>query len=250
MRAGYADSSWLHRMETQPDYLLNHPIFSTLETPEHMRIHEMNFKDMFQEAMRLEIADQRGDWEPVKIGSDGVDVVNPDASGVDDAMAALAAMKGKKPKLPKLDGGIEDPRTPGTLPSSPAAPKTVDQAKKDRAVREMARRMGVDVQPEPPPQQVEPESEKESDENEPETAPAAAQAPTPTPPQPKPDQPPPPQSQNPRFMGNTPQPNRGIMVDGPEPPTPTSADPWAPKPKENVVKPHHTVKFGKDKDDD
>ena len=250
MRAKYADSAWLHRMETQPGLLLDHPIFSDLQSAEHARINGLDFKDMFAEAMRLEISAQRGDWSPVeRIGSDGVNEINPDASGVDSALDALAALKGKKrkPRLPVLQSGVESPDQSRTPESSRLAPKSEGQQKKDRALAEMARRMGVDVGEQAPPPAA-PKSE--------EPAPAAPAAPAP-PPEPEKEaaaqpvkQPPKPQGNNPYT--NTPLPNRGIMVDdSPHPQRQSGVDPWAPKPKENVVDPHTTITFGKgEKKDD
>lgn len=56
-------SKWNQRMMTQEDRLLNNPDFAPDQTAEIMGLPD--FKNMIQEALKIEISTQRGDWEPV-----------------------------------------------------------------------------------------------------------------------------------------------------------------------------------------
>jgi hypothetical protein len=58
-----AGSKWNQRMLTQEDRLLNNPAFAPDMTAEIMGLPD--FKNMIQDALRIEISTQRGDWEPV-----------------------------------------------------------------------------------------------------------------------------------------------------------------------------------------
>lgn len=247
-RAGWSESKWSNRVETQEDRLLDHPQFSDLSSPEHMAIHDLAWKDLLRKAMRLEISAMRGDWEPVKDEdvppTDGIVEVGSQESvnAVDTALAALAAKQGKpKPKIPRLAASIEDP----TVASPPQSrleqrygnPSRKKQPTPEQAAR-MAARMGVSVDedlPEDLPAPLrpsEPESELEA-EAQPERSPPPEPRPQPVPTQ----------------MVNTSVPREGIMVGGPEPEKKPAADPWAPKKKENIVSAHAKIKMGAKKDD-
>lgn len=63
-RAQYGNP-WVARMAKQVDYLLEHPIFSKLDTEDHRKIAEMIFEDRLQHATALEVSRERMDWEPV-----------------------------------------------------------------------------------------------------------------------------------------------------------------------------------------
>ena len=58
-----AGTKWNQRMLTQEDRLLNNPAFAPEMTAEIMGLPD--FKNMIQDALRVEISTQRGDWEPV-----------------------------------------------------------------------------------------------------------------------------------------------------------------------------------------
>ncbi len=58
-----AGSKWSNRIATQEDRLLNNPAFAPEMTAELMGIPD--FKDMIQEALRIEVSTRRNDWEPV-----------------------------------------------------------------------------------------------------------------------------------------------------------------------------------------
>ena len=63
VNAGFADSMWSARMLTQEDRLLINPKFADLEDPQFQHLRSLDFPDMLQQAMRLEISDRRKDWE-------------------------------------------------------------------------------------------------------------------------------------------------------------------------------------------
>ena len=56
-------SKWNQRMLTQEDRLLHNPAFAPERSDERMGIPD--FKNLIQEALRVEISTQRADWEPV-----------------------------------------------------------------------------------------------------------------------------------------------------------------------------------------
>ena len=58
-----AGTKWNQRMLTQEDRLLNNPAFAPEMTAEIMGLPD--FKNMIQDALRVEISTKRGDWEPV-----------------------------------------------------------------------------------------------------------------------------------------------------------------------------------------
>ena len=64
-RSGQGRTSWLRRVLTQQERLIDNPKFADPNDPKYADIRDQDFKDMLREALRLEIADQKGDWEPV-----------------------------------------------------------------------------------------------------------------------------------------------------------------------------------------
>lgn len=219
-RAGWADSQWQHRMDTQVDRLLDNPQFSDLVLPRHLMVHQEEWADISRKAMKLDIAARRGDWIPVTdddLPSDGRLEVSSEqsANAVDLALEALAKKKGKKrPQVPRLVGGVEDPTTNGTPKISEGPPMSPEAQKK---VEQMAESLGLSVE----------QDEQSEVESKPKSSP----------------KPKPPKSPPQAMPGNTPVPREGIMVDGGPPSSQPTADPWAPK-KERVVKPHSTVRMG------
>lgn len=63
-RSGGSGSKWLQRMSTQEDRLLLHPRFADPDDPRFKHLREIDFPSALREAMRIEIADRRGDWVP------------------------------------------------------------------------------------------------------------------------------------------------------------------------------------------
>ena len=89
------------RVALQPDRLFN-PTMADGKLPQYADL--VDFTDKFQEAMRLDIANRRGDWEvpEVPIIDGQVEQGAPSTTDVvDNAVRALAKSKGQKePKLP------------------------------------------------------------------------------------------------------------------------------------------------------
>ena len=121
--AGWADDLFSYRVSTQVERVLHAPQADS-RLPKYAQIVAADFKDMFREAMRLEIADQRGDWEiPAEIPIlDGRDELAPSQTTqtVDDAVRSLAAARGQKePEFPDPNKEVmievEDP-TPEPIP--------------------------------------------------------------------------------------------------------------------------------------
>lgn len=270
IRAQGAITPWHHRMETQVEHLLNHPVFSDLATDDHKRIATQAFNDITAKATRLEIARQRQDWEIPESPTDGIDRVaaTKATEDVDAAIRALAEAKGQKPpnlpkpeseerpshfseSAPENDPGGPDVPQPGdpagveyetTFPSSDGKTNyrillTTDglwscTCKGFKHVRHCKH---LD--------QVQPWYEEHKNDDELEEEPE----PTPEPPRARPPQAPKPAPQQPAVPYNTPMPQQGVMVDGgavPDRPgsrlPPPVQDPWAPR-KDTVIEPGATV---------
>lgn len=99
-RAAWGDSLFSQRVATQADRLLHNPRFADPNDSKYDNIRALHFKDMIEQAMRLEIADRRGDWQVPEINiTDGRQQVAPldTTRVVDDAVRRLATAQGKKP---------------------------------------------------------------------------------------------------------------------------------------------------------
>ena len=115
VNARWGDSMFAARIATQEERLLR-PQRADPNSPKYAQILKAEFVDMLQQAMRLEIADRRGDWSiPPEIPIlDGQDVLaQPAAStAVDDAVRALSnkpqtPQKPKEPEVPKRVSDLE-----------------------------------------------------------------------------------------------------------------------------------------------
>lgn len=132
-RAKWAEDAFSARISTQEERFFNAPP-SNLALPKFAQIAGMDFRNMLQEAMRLEIADRRGDWEvpeiPVLDGRSRV--AEPQTtSAVDEAIRQLSTSKGTNaPGLPPappaqvahLEVQEDEPLPEPELPPEPAAP--------------------------------------------------------------------------------------------------------------------------------
>jgi len=57
-----AGTSWVHRMLTQEDRLLDNPLFGDPNDPQYREFAEMDFKDTLRKALALDISSRKGDW--------------------------------------------------------------------------------------------------------------------------------------------------------------------------------------------
>lgn len=57
-----AGSSWMSRVLTQEERLLRNPLFAGADDPLFSAIRGVDFKDMLQQALALEVADRKNDW--------------------------------------------------------------------------------------------------------------------------------------------------------------------------------------------
>lgn len=62
VRAGWVESSWIDRMDTQVERLLTNPNFADIRDPRFSKVREHDFPNLLQEAIRIEIVDQKNDW--------------------------------------------------------------------------------------------------------------------------------------------------------------------------------------------
>jgi len=274
-------------MMTQEDYLLDNPQISDLSSGSHQEINAWRFKDLFREAMRLEISDKRGDWVPVEMeeGGPDVNIVSTDGfaelsettNAVDAALAALSKKKGKNPpKIPKLVGGLEDPTSPGPTKArekdepigrqrKPPPKPTPEQLQK---MAQVSHFVGAHEEVDEPLEEGVFEAEV-SDPETPSEPPETVAEEAPPPPRPKAPAPPRPQQTRlvvdpargrpSRMAMNTEVPSEGIMIDGEEDPSEAQQeairrqrgvrkDPWAPN-TDKVVEPHAKVTMGGKKKD-
>jgi len=91
------------RVVLQEQRLL-HPQQADPRLPKYAHIQAADFQDMMREALRLEIADRRGDWEVPEIDTDGrVEVASTETTqAVDNAVRNLARAQGQsEPPLPE-----------------------------------------------------------------------------------------------------------------------------------------------------
>lgn len=268
-RSKINNTDWRSRMEEQVDRLLLHPRFGDEHDPRFRGLHEMQFDNIIQKAMKLEIAAQRGDWEVVS-----------------DAEAAKFAQ----------DLGDGDAISDGPVHFE----DNMDDI--ENALAEAEAALSDEAEDEEPAEQVEPEPEE--DEVEPiwhvqigkarydvrlweegwtctckafqfgranpckhiveaqalyERQEATKKPEPPAPPtrSQEPSQARPRRRVDPHLGGNTNFPSEGIMIDGSAPPPPPQArpqgggdDPWAPQKKrrDNVIQPGTKIILGK-KDD-
>jgi len=63
-RSSAHKGKWIERMMTQVQRLLEDPTFTDANDPRFEHIQRQDFKDMLMDAVRLEIVDRKGDWEP------------------------------------------------------------------------------------------------------------------------------------------------------------------------------------------
>lgn len=57
-----AGTSWMNRILTQEEVLLRNPLFANENDPLFSSLRSVDFKDLLQQALALEIADRKGDW--------------------------------------------------------------------------------------------------------------------------------------------------------------------------------------------
>lgn len=61
-RAGQSETSWYHRVSTQVRRLLENPNIANYNDPKFYNIIKQKFEDKRREALKIEIANKKGDW--------------------------------------------------------------------------------------------------------------------------------------------------------------------------------------------
>jgi hypothetical protein len=230
-----AGSKWNQRMMTQEDRLLNNPAFAPDMTAEIMGLPD--FQNMIQDALRIEISTQRGDWEPVTdadVGRAAAEMMGvvppsgfqtqrdptPDPVQQEAPEPPAAAPTHEPPDCGQQDSALDTPltnepvegrwRVRGDTPDENGKPRTYtvtlhgeDRWSCDCPSRENPCKHSRYIQAR--------------------LAPKESEAPKPDPVRP---QPAPRRAPFPSAM-NTNQPQGGVMVGGGPPPPPEPADPWA-----------------------
>lgn len=117
-RAGYAGSLWSDRMSTQVERLLSNPQFADLSLPLYAQINANDFPDAMRQALRIEIANKRKDWETPPEDIDPI-----------EAMKELAGHTPNTATPPKHEGleitvltEEEGEATPDVAPPKPSEP--------------------------------------------------------------------------------------------------------------------------------
>jgi len=241
-RSGVNKSKWVERMSTQVARLLEDPQFTDSKDPRFQHIREKDFKDMFMEALRLEVATRRGDWETpstqevllaaqqMLLGNHANQVVEPETTEPEPEPVE------PEPETP-LPEVLWESRVKGTEggyykvvlekvgASDPVWYCSCPAFKYRKDPRILCKHI------------ISQQALYEA---------RVAQPPAVKPPPPKPQ----PAQRNPQVVGpektnfrppmmNIPVPVEGLMVDGSPPPKPqppkAAADPWTPKPRETII---------------
>ena len=203
-------------------------VVSDLSFPAHLQINENDFPDASRKALRLIVAAQRNDWEPIP-DDDGTSVSDPSTtSKVDEAVKKLAEQRGQKAPEPPV-------------PVTPEDELARDADEADKLMEDQADEELVIPEPEPRPEpEPEPQPEGWSEEELQRARRKDKDAGVNTRPPPS------------TRPGNTEMPAAGLMVGGEPPkndPSKPVEDPWAPK-KEKIIQPGSKVVLGGGKDGD
>lgn len=226
-----AGTKWNQRIISQEDRLLNNPQFAPEDAATALGLPD--FKNMIQEALRVEISTQRNDWEPVS----DADVGRAAAEMLGIVQPPVEKPKGFEPEVPPEESP-EPEETREKLGQWKVKGDSVDERGNRRTYvvtqyqdgdwsctcpsRENPCKHSRGIQNRLSPQPKEPDS------------------PRPDPVVPKPA----PRSSFPTSM-NTPAPDGGIMIGGGPPPAPKPpVDPWEPTaPKVKKIEVGGRVKF-------
>lgn len=268
-RSKINNTDWRARMDEQVDRLLLHPRFGDENDPRFRGLHEMQFDNLIQKAMKLEIAAQRGDWEVVSDAEaakfaqdlgDG-DAVAEGPAGFEDNLDEIedALAEAEKALLDEQDEpGNDDKDDDKDDNEEPLWHVLIGKAKYDVQLwgtedgeplwtctcKAFAFGKGSPCKHIHQAQALYARQE-------------AAEEPKPPTPPPTPEEPsqaPPRRRGTPPLGGNTTFPSEGLMVDGSAPPPPNrqtgqptgTEDPWAPpKRRDNVIQPGTKIILGK-----
>ena len=157
--AGWADSAWEYRMRTQVDRLFDERLEADPDDPRYERVREAQFPSLLREAIRLDLAEQKGDWSipsdeevsrTMRVRADEINFAPPadeipdenTSTRIDDALEALT---GKRPV--RKEDSSPDPA------NFIAAPEHVETS--ERVVPEQGS-IAVESQPEPAPKNPQP----------------------------------------------------------------------------------------------
>lgn len=114
--AKWSSDKFTQRVRTQEERLFN-PFQVDPKLPQYAHISQTDFKDLLQEAMRLEIADRRGDWVIPEIPIvDGKPQTSLPGS-VDAALKALRKSPVAEDAVPPDDEDEETPAVPNVAPA-------------------------------------------------------------------------------------------------------------------------------------
>jgi hypothetical protein len=226
-----AGTKWNQRIISQEDRLLNNPQFAPEDAAITLGLPD--FKNMIQEALRVEISTQRNDWEPVS----DADVGRAAAEMLGIVQPSVAKPKGFEPEVPP-----EEPPEPEETREKLGQWKVKGDSVDERGNR----RTYVVTQYQDGewsctcPSRENPCKHSRGIQNRLSPQPKEPDSPRPDPVVPKPA----PRSSFPTSM-NTPAPDGGVMIGGGPPPAPKPpVDPWEPTaPKVKKIEVGGRVKF-------
>lgn len=92
--AKWAMNPWEARMATQEDRLLINPHFATIDDPRWASLREVDFPSLFRESIRVQLADQKGDWSV------------PTEGEVDAAMGDLSPDHSETKPQPEVEAAV------------------------------------------------------------------------------------------------------------------------------------------------
>ena len=202
--AGWANDQFGSRMEGQIDRLFNATLASP-DDPRFQHLHEAEFPNLLKQAIRLNIADQRGDWSLPEENVVLAPIVGEPASEASENLVD-EALKNLKPQAENPEDAEDAELTPEPGQNRPENrtenPKQLE--KEDKPLESQGK------------------TEKKSQSEGPKHFQGNTERNTAFP------------DEGIMIGGGEP----------PEPKEPPQVDPWTPKKKENFVKPGATVKMG------
>lgn len=134
-RAGYAGSLWSDRMSTQVERLLSNPNFADLSLPLYAQINANDFPDAMRQALRIEIANKRKDWEMPPEDIDPIAAMKELAGHTAPARATPPRHDGLEITVLTEEGEDEKAKQPATpdvaspKPSEPVRPIVTETSK-------------------------------------------------------------------------------------------------------------------------
>jgi len=120
IHAGWAVDQFGERVHTQADRLFNTPLADPLN-PRHQHLHEVEFPSLLRQAVRLNLADKRGDWSLPEENVHLAPIAGEPASDESSALVDQAVRNLKPEGAPEPDPAPAESAAPPEPPAESAA---------------------------------------------------------------------------------------------------------------------------------